>query len=152
MGRRRREARWAQGSCPSPHSRRALPMSSMSSPASDPQLRPREVLPLHHCPRAWHSGSGQEVTNKCFWVKEWMEQRMDDGEAWGPEQHGKGGGAHSTATNQRNQRGREGTVFVTLYVFNTCIYSSKMPTVEANPTFHKPCSDIYKSTLFSRCC
>ena len=66
---------------------------------------------------------------------------MDDGEAWGPEQHGKGGGAHSTATNQRNQRGREGTVFVTLYVFNTCIYSSKMPTVEANPSFHKPCSD-----------
>lgn len=73
---------------------------------------------------------------------------MDDGEAWGPEQHGKGGGAHSTATNQRNQGGREGTVCVTLYVFNTCMCSSKMPTVEANhPSTSR--AQIFRNQRFS---
>lgn len=32
-------------------------------------------------------------------------------------------------------------------VFNTCIYSLKMPTVEANPSFHEPCSDLEINTF-----
>lgn len=35
-----------------------------------------------HCPRAWHGGSQQEVLNKSFWVKEWMDDGPGDGEVW----------------------------------------------------------------------
>lgn len=59
------------------------------------------------------------------------------------DQNSRGREEHTprAATNERNQRGREDTVFATVHVFNTRIYSLKMPTVEANPSFHKPCSD-----------
>lgn len=70
-----------------------------------------------------------------------MERWTGDGEVWRPEQQREEEHTPRAATNERNQRGREDTVFATVHVFNTRIYALKMPTVEANPSFHKPCSD-----------